>query len=442
MLEQIERYLRAHAASWRIGLQPGSRLRAVLRANPDRDRAVHEFDAGQLGTVFFLFRDDEPRPIVVSKIVGAALTADAIEECRRLQESVNRTLGYPLFPTVHAVAQLNGARVVFMEAMDGPNYDIALARAVTGPERSVTALERTVSRYLRELGTACRGLRAIRLDEGEVRWGATAAEHARHFLSLYPAAASVLQERHIARMSQLIDSVALGIHPVLAEDFISNYLPGPSAVDQLVPDIRGLCAQWPGPVSGLRILLAFFRASPIHHAYDGYAWLDALAACIASADRVEIVGPAVQRYLDDIGLGNAPAAVTWSFVMGAAFLRARYETQYFAGSTESARLDREWPAFAADLVRLQDILDRGASHARPVPPQLRRDELDGEFRSRNEPDYHALPGISGPVPKWVAAVARFQYGLQRRHPRLYGWIRWLYRLPTGALERLKPSPRE
>lgn len=433
MLEPMERAIREQAASWRLEL-PRERLRAVLRSNPENDGIVREFAAGQIGTIVFWFRPGERKPFLVAKILGAALTEAAVMECRELQRSANRSLGYDLFPAIHGVMQIAGARVVFMEPVEGPNYEVQLARAVAGPERSYDALCRVVAQQLQELGGAVRGLQAAGASGEEVRWGSAAAAAARRFLDLCPAAAASVSGERIARMAGLIDTMPLRTHFVLSEDHMANYLPGPRAVDQLVPDVRALCTQWPGPVSGLRLLLGFFRASPVRAAYKAFPWLDALAACAAHGERVEVLGPPVRRYLEDIGLGGASREVLWAFVSAVFFMRASQEIEFHSRNAKAAAVREEYLGLAADLERLAGLLSRDAAQV-PIP-RVDRDQLDGEFRGRDDPEFFRPPQLAVPVPKWLAAIARFQYWAQERHAGAYRAVRWLYRLPLGVVERL------
>jgi len=443
MLEQIERYIREHAGSWHLDVSPSTRLRGLLRANPENDGIVREFGAGRIGTIVFWFRVVDRKPFLVSKIFGTALSESAIAECASLQESANQVLGYRLFPKIHATAQINGARVVMMEAADGPTYEIHLARAVSGPERSVNALRRVVTRQFEELGSALRSLQAISLSRTDIKWGAMAASNARRFLQLCPAAGAIVSDASIRAMVELIDTMPLQTHFVLTEDHIANYLPGPRAVDQLVPDIRGLCAQWPGPVSGLRILLAFFRASPIREGFTDYAWLDALALCITGDSRFDIVGTPVRRFLDELGIKSASPQVTWAFVMGVFFMRACQELEFYADSDNAVLLRNEFPDLARDLIRIRDVLKTGAEGARRrlTLPRLHRRHLDGEFQNREHADFYSFPQLAVPVPRWLGAVARFQFQVKDRHQGLYRAIRWIYRLPLDLLEKLGRASR-
>jgi len=424
MLEPMERHIRGHAASWGLGL-PGQRLRAVLRSNPENDGIVREFAAGQIGTIVFWFRPGERKPFLVAKILGAALTEAAVMQCWELQRPANSALGYALFPAIHGVTQIAGATVVFMEPVEGPNNEVQLARAVAGPERSFDALCRVVAQQLRELGGAVRGLQAAGTSGEAVKWGSAAAAAARRFLDLCPAAAASVTGERIARMAELIDTVPLRAHFVLSEDHMANYLPGPRAVDQLVPNIRALCAQWPGPVSGLRLLLGFFRASPIRGAYETFSWLEALAGCVAHGDRVEVLGPPVRRYFEDIGLAGLSREVLWAFVSAVFFMRACQELEFYSRSAKAAALREEHLACAADLERLAGLL-RGDAAQVPIP-RVDREQLDGEFRGRDDPEFFGPPRL--------AALARFQYWAQERHAGTYRAVRWLYRLALGVMER-------
>lgn len=443
MLDQIERHFRERAGAWRLDVLPSARLRALLRANPEHDGIVHDIAAGHVGTVLFWFRDGDHSPFLVSKIVGEALSDKAIAECVRLQESANQLLRHHVFPRIHDVARLHNERIVFMEAVNGPNYEIQLARAICGPERSATALQRVVTRLFHELGSTLRGLQSLKLSDKEVRWGTLAAGYARHFLELCPGAGRVVSDARIAAMAELIDTLPLHTHFVLTEDHVANYLPGPSAVDQLVPEIHDLCSRWPGPVSGLRILVAFFRASPIREAFVDDLWLDALASCIVEGERVEIVGAPVRRLLDDIGLGSSPPRLIWAFVMGVFFMRASQELEFHAENVIAAKLRDEFLEYAESAIRISDALETavGGAGRHLAFPRLHRQHLDGEFNNRDHPNFHAFPQTQAPapLPRWVAPVVRFQMRLKERHEGVYRIIRWIYRLPLDLLDKFGRS---
>jgi hypothetical protein len=442
MLDQIERHIRKHAASWGVELSPPARMRALLRANPEHDGIVRDISTGQVGTLIFWFRSEDLSPFLVSKIVSPSLTADAIAECTSLQETANRRLGYNLFPKVHAVAEIGGARIIFMEAASGPNYEIQLARATFGPERSVKALQRVVTHQFQELGTALRDLQATAFSDARVIWGAQAAAYARSFLELCPEARSIVSDARIAAMTELIDTVALRTHFVLTEDHLTNYLPGPRAVDQLVPDIRGVCDRWPGPVSGLRILVAFFRAGPLHEAYADYSWADALASCLFEDSRVEIIGAPVRRFLDDIGLGSASPQLVWAFVTGVFFIRACQELEFHADNLIAKRLRSEFLEFTRDVIRIGDALRtsvRGKIGGLVVP-RLHGDHLDGEFRDREHMDFFSPQAqMLTEFPGWVGPAVRLQRRIRERHERLYAVTRWIFR---SLLDRFRQPPRK
>jgi len=439
MIDRVQQHIREHAASWGVELPASARLRMLLRANPENDGIVREIAAGQVGTLAFWFRPHDTKPCLVSKFVGASLTAEAIAECTNLQESANEKLGYRLFPRIYSIAEVGSHRVVFMEAVDGPNYEIQLARAVHGPERSTRALERVVAQLFQELGTALRGLQAVTLSGAPVKWGAQATDYARRFLKLCPEAGGIVSEASIAATADLIDAVALREHFVLTEDHITNYLPGPRAVDQLVPDIRGLCARWPGPVDGLRMLVAFFRASPIRQAFADYDWLDALASCLAGEGRIDLVGTPVRRFLDDIGLKSATAQTIWAFVTGVFFMRAIQELEFHADNAIAGRLRNEFAGYARDVIRIGDELRISPDGSRRLAvSRLDKDQLDGEFRDRDHADFHFSPNtrVFSELIRWLPPALRIHHRIRERHPRLYRAVRRILGLARGALRRL------
>jgi hypothetical protein len=439
MIERIERHIREHSASWGVELPDSTRVRALLRANPEQDGIVRDISAGQVGTLIFWFRLGDRSPFLVSKIVSPSFTAYDIAECMNLQESANRRLGYSLFPRVYAVAEIGGARNIFMEAVSGPNYEIQLARAACGPERSVKSFQRVITQQFQELGTALRDLQTIAFAGTRVKWGAQAAAHARCFLELCPEAGAIVSDARIAAMAESIDTVDLPTHFVLTEDHLANYLPGPRAVDQLVPDIRGVCGRWPGPVSGLRILVAYFRASPVREAYADYSWLDALASCLFEDNRVEIAGGPVRRFVDNIGLGSASPRLVWAFVMGVFFMRACQELEFHAKNVIVKHLRSEFLEFTRDATRIGDALRSfaGGKIRGLVMPRLHRDHLDGEFRGRDHMNFfspHAQ--MLTEFPSWVGPAVRLQRRIRERHERLYRVVRWISRSLLAKFRQL------
>jgi hypothetical protein len=330
-----------------------------------------------------------------------------------------------------------------MEAAEGANYEIQLARAVAGPERSKTAFLRVVTTQLQELGSALHGLRAHPLSTAPVSWGDRALGEGRRFLERCPEARDVLVEQDLADMARRIDTLRWQTPFVLTEDYLANYLSGPCAVDQLVPGIRDLCERWPGPVSGLRILIAYFRASPMHCAYVDYSWPDTLAACIAGDPRVGDLATPVRRFLDDIGLGASSPSVVWAYVMGAFLLRSCEGMDYRAGKAAAEKLRVDLLHRTRDLVRIDKVLANPAAGKIAGLSVTGLDErhLDGEFIERDRADYFSFPALASSVPRWVAALSRLQHGLRIRHPALYDAVRSVYRLPAAWAGRRNREPR-
>lgn len=392
MLDAIERHIREHAAQWGLALADSARLDALVRANPEHDGVVRDVGAGNTGTVIFWFRRGEAAPLLVAKIAGGSLSASAVRECDDWHRRANAAIGYELFPRVYDVVQRPEGPLIFMEAVDGPNYEVELARAVSGPERSSAAVRRIVARQLEELGKALRDLRQMRTGEGAQAWGEKAAAHAEDFFSLCPGTREVFGQARLARMRDLMDTVRLESHLVLTEDHVANYLPGPRAVDQLVSDLPGLCRAWPGPVDGLRLLISFYRASALPEAFRAFNWVDALAACALGPDE-EVLGKATRGFLADIGLGDSRPEVLWAFVTGVFFLRGAQELRFHADNAEVAeRLRGEFLDYCRRIAAVADTLASGAS-ALPAAPSLDLFRLDADFSDRDAPGFMSPEGL-------------------------------------------------
>jgi hypothetical protein len=356
-----------------------------VRANPEHDGIVREFGTGQIGTVLFWFRQDDAAPFLVAKVLGASLSVEAVRQCAALHDRANALIGYALFPRLYDVADHGGRTVVFMEPLDGPNFDIELARAVAGPERSSHAVRRVVSRQLADLGRALRDLRQVRLSETTVTWGAQAQAYAEDFFSLCPAARGLFGNGRLERMRALIESMPLDVHLVLTEDHLANYLPGPRAVDQLVEGLPELCRRWPGPVDGLRILMAVFRASALREAFRSYRWIDALAACVLDGEKDDVIGKPVRGFLADIGLGSARADLVWAFMLGVFFLRGWQELSFHAGNAPLAqKLRGDYLGYARRMAALFDATS-ARGRLRLEVPALDTTALDSDFADREAP---------------------------------------------------------
>jgi hypothetical protein len=436
MLDVLEAHIRSNASRWGLDVPTGAHLSALVRANPEHDGVVQEFGAGQVGTVLFWFRSNDRVPFLVSKIVGASLSVQAIRDCDAIHQRANAVLGYSLFPALYDVSEHQGAAVVFMEALEGPNYDVELARAATGPERSSAALRRVVARQLGELGKALRDLRQVRLSDGVATWGEPALRHAEDFFGLCPAAREAFGAVRLERMRALIDSEPLETHLVLTEDHVANYLPGPRAVDQLVADLPALCRSWPGPVDGLRLLISLFRASPLHEAFSDYHWVDALAACTLGEEEHPVLGPPVKQFLADLGLGSARTELLWALLTGVFFLRGWQELRFHSRNPLLAdRLRAEYLGFARRMAGVFDATAKDRPAIRLRVPRLDVAALDGEFADREAPSFMSPQRVfveprEANAPPLVQAV---RVALAP-YPRLRRAARVAYRLArTGRL---------
>jgi len=440
MLDVIQNHILENRAAWNIGL-PGikGRLRPMLRANPELDRPVRELASGQVGTVIFWFAPDSNCPLLVSKIMGSTITPKAIAECAELQQTANRRLGQHIFPQIYGTKEIGGVRVIFFEAIEGPNFEIQLARAVSGPERSIRSFHRVVTQQLRDLGGVLRGLRGISLAVERVTWTRSATNHAQRFIALCPEARSVVDDGCLSSMARSLDTQTLEVHFTLTEDHIANYLPGGRAVDQVVSDIRELCTDWPGPVGALRILLAYFRASAMREAFLDYSWLDTLAYCIDKGPNSDPLRMAVRAFLEDVGLGTDEPETVWAFVMGVYFMRACQEIEFHADSPSvTERLRREFLEGAVTLERIRSAWQRRAPARQAViAPKLNHHHLDGEFANRMETTFYAERYEETALPRWVrhAVALHARFAQLMRRAGILGAVRSVYGAILDFIDR-------
>jgi hypothetical protein len=424
MIRAIEKHIRDRASDWGLEITHSSVLRPLIRSNPEHNGIVLLHGARDTELLSFWFTAGRPDPIVIAKAVTSAIGGQALLESITLQERANQALGYPLFPRVYEMARVAGRHVIFMECVNGPNYEILTARAVSGSERSPGAVNRVAKRYFEEIGVAIKGLRAIKLTEEEVDWAPVAARSVQEFCSHLGAdIASVVKDKQVDRMLELIGSKRFSVQMVLTEGHAANYLPGLRAVDQFQPDMRSVCQDIPDFISAIGIAIGFFRASPIATAFSNYHWIDALGACVKGEPQMEIVGRPVRDLLRDLGLDPARPDIMWAFIMGFFFMRDARELEYHANNLfVIEKLRSEFRDSAERLMNisarlLSDVDTPSASSAIRIP-SLNTTQLTGEYANRNDSsflcasDFPVKSGDSG-TKLHSGAIMRLRKGLGR-----------------------------
>ena len=352
MIPLIERYIYEHISEWPIKFQQPLSLSAMVRYSKEDDGLVDRFWIGQ---VIFWFTGSASHPFLVTKIMDSSVGFELVKKVETIQKEVNENIGYNLFPQIFDLAELSGKIILFQEAVQGPNFEIALSRAIYGPECSLSLMSRVIQSQFKEMGEAFKRLQGIKTSDKPLRWGNWAYRLGQDFKNNCDFDTGCLTDAHLNEMRKAIDSLPMYSHMMLIEDHVANYFPGLRGVDQIDPYLEEMISQWPGTIGAFRFIIAFFRAGPIVNIFNN--WLDAIAVAIVDRDGETIFGPPVRSMLKQVGLNLEQTNVIWALVMVTYFIRVQRELGFHEKNVFVInRLKADFEQQTKKLVEIQERL--------------------------------------------------------------------------------------
>ena len=218
MIPLIERYIYEHISEWPIKFQQPLSLSAMVRYNKEDDGLVDRFWIGQ---VIFWFTGSASHPFLVTKIMDSSVGLELVKKVETIQKEVNENIGYNLFPQIFDLAELSGKIILFQEAVQGPNFEIALSRAIYGPECSLSLMSRVIQSQFKEMGEAFKRLQGIKTSDKPLRWGNWAYRLGQDFKNNCDFDTGCLTDAHLNEMRKAIDSLPMYSHMMLIEDHVA-----------------------------------------------------------------------------------------------------------------------------------------------------------------------------------------------------------------------------
>ena len=354
MLPQLIKYIRDHAKSWPVKLKAVDQLTPLFRFNREANGIVQ---SEQIGTIVFWFTEEKRNPCLVSKIFDNSLSVEYIKTHGERQREINKKIGISVFPTIYDIAKIGGYPVIFQEAINAPNYEIELSKAIYGPSGNLSILKEVVDSHFKEISVLLNHLKMIDVSEEMLQWGDWAYSVGNGLRNNYGLRLEFLTDNCLDRMKKEINSMCLQRNYVLVDHHCANYFRGPRVVDQIDRSLTERMSNEPGIIDVFRFIIAYFRASPLNAIYKD--WLSAIAFSITDKNGSIITGLPVQRLLHDLGLNTDEPRKIWALVMVSFFLRTIDELTFHEPNIFLiSRLRAEFELLTKRLIEIQDIIEK------------------------------------------------------------------------------------
>lgn len=355
MFSQLIGYIQEHVNSWPLGTKINGKLVPIFRFNKEANGIVEK---EQIGTVHFWFNQSQPTPVLVSKIMDASLSVEYIRHWAEYQKEINKKIGRSVFPAIYDVVKIGSRPVIFQEAINEPNYDMQLSKAIFGVGANISTMNEVVKSHLKEMAFLFKHLKTIDVSKESRQWGEWAYAVGKTFKNNYGLASNVLFDGSLDRMKETLNSMTLQRNYVLVDHYSANYFLGPRAVDQIDKSLIKRMKEEPGIIDAFRFIIAYLKTSPLNIIYQD--WLAVLALSFTQDYRRIAIGSALRAFWQEVGVCLDRPAYIWSLVMVSFFLRAIDEFTFHKNNPfVMPQLSREFAKLAVQLVEMQDVIEYG-----------------------------------------------------------------------------------
>jgi len=353
MILELSDYIYKHGDSWAIKLKEKTRLTPLLLFNKEGNGIV---DTEKIGVVTFWFDERKSMPILVTKIMDDSFVLDFIKDCAKEQQKLNKIIGSPVFPCIYDVVKISGRPVIFQEAIDAPNYEMELSRAVSGPEGNIALLRGIIKRHFKEMGFLFSCLKGINVSQDSCRWGDWAYRVGKDFQKNYGLNLKFISQEYLKKLRASINSLRLQSNYVLSDHYCGNYFQGPRIVDQIDNLFRYRIENEPGAVDVFLFVIAYFRTSPINTIYRDWPYL--IATSIQNSSNLNETALLLRQMFIEAGIDLDEPRKMWALFTVSFFARAIDELKFHQNNIFMLPyLSADIKCLARRIIEIQDLID-------------------------------------------------------------------------------------